>query len=271
MHELLLHGSVSKRRHHQTLAILAGLTATSTPPRILERHYIFKPAQKSNSSTYATLPVGASQQVDAGKLAKRDVQSSEARFVRIVEELPLEVEPPADDDDADAMDGVEDTNGTSPHYQVADSSIWSLQIDEIPEPGVRSQTSRKTQSQPFNDEESVVAYIAQQDLTLLTSFLVSGHYLVYNHVLLRFYQCLRLIPHDPGAKQKIGLPLGDYERRTLDASGAYVLEASIKLEDATDTDIMSQGTEELKRVKEQLEGCVDLRAVERLSLDTRLR
>jgi len=271
MHELLLHGSVPKQHHHQTLSILAGLSATSSPPRILERHYIFRPAQRLSGSGYAAFPSGASQQIDAGKLSRRAVQGSEARFVRLVEGLPAEVKPTADGDEIDGMDGTERMHGATQHYEAESLSIWTLHVDETPEPGVRSQISRKTQTQVFDDIDAVETYISQQDITLVTSCLVSGHYLVYNHVLLRFYQCLRLIPHDPGAKQSIGLPLGDYERRPLDTSGAYVLEACLRIEDGTDTDVMSRGTEEMKRIREELDGCVELRAIERLSLDTRFR
>ncbi len=57
----------------------------------------------------------------------------------------------------------------------------------------------------------------------------------------------------------------------VDASGGYLLQASIRVVDGSNPELMSRGTSELMGFKESLKGCLDLRAVERLALDTRIK
>ena len=57
----------------------------------------------------------------------------------------------------------------------------------------------------------------------------------------------------------------------LDASGAYVMEASVKVRDGQDLKTMSKGVEELVAFRDVMRGCVDLEVGDRLSLDTRVR
>ena len=57
----------------------------------------------------------------------------------------------------------------------------------------------------------------------------------------------------------------------LDSSGAYILEASVKVSDGQDLKCMGKGTEELVWLRDVLKGCVDLEVGERGGLDTRVR
>lgn len=59
--------------------------------------------------------------------------------------------------------------------------------------------------------------------------------------------------------------------RPFDASGGYVLQASIRVLDGQKLERMQQGTTELLNLKEMLKGAVELEVVERLSMDTRVR
>ena len=68
-------------------------------------------------------------------------------------------------------------------------------------------------------------------------------------------------------------PTGEFENieNLLDPSGAYILEASVKVSDGQDLKCMGKGTEELVGLRDVLKGCVDLEVGERGGLDTRVR
>lgn len=57
----------------------------------------------------------------------------------------------------------------------------------------------------------------------------------------------------------------------LDESGAYLLQAAVRVQDGSKPEDMNKGQSELLGFKESMRGSVDLRVVDRLSLDTRFR
>jgi len=59
--------------------------------------------------------------------------------------------------------------------------------------------------------------------------------------------------------------------KLLDASGAFVLEARIRIEDRTKPSLVSAATDELGSFRDLMKGSVDMRAPDRLALDTRVR
>lgn len=272
MHELLLHGSVPVARHHQMLSVLAGLTATPSPPRVLERHFIYRPERTPSSQPYSSVKVGASQQIDAGKTFKKSQQALEARLVRIVQELDASADNANAALDVDEMDGIEDAKPISNGNHVyEDESIWTLHVDETPEPSVRTHVSRKTSRQIFNSIGDAETYIAQHELKVVSQYLLVGHRFVHNNLFLKLYQCMQLLPHDRGGDSGPDTRLSGFERRPLDSSGAFVLESSAAVEDGTDATLMSSASAMLLRLKDHLDGCIELKAVERLSMDTRAR
>jgi mediator of RNA polymerase II transcription subunit 18 len=54
-------------------------------------------------------------------------------------------------------------------------------------------------------------------------------------------------------------------------SGAYILEAKIRVQDFKDATILESGVNELKEFQKQMMGCVELFLADRLSLDTRVK
>lgn len=58
--------------------------------------------------------------------------------------------------------------------------------------------------------------------------------------------------------------------RPLDANEGYLLEAKIRLLDGGQPDLVAQGTQELTQFRENMKGALDLRVVDRLSLDTKV-
>lgn len=276
MHTYTLHAHLPSPRHNQVLAILAGLTATPTPPHILERHYIYRPMRNSgqNGGQGAALPAGASQNVDERKVRKPGAGVGEARYVRVVEDMGGEGV--GDVEVGEDMEGVEGANGTVGLDGVGaedeeQEGTWTLHDDEVPEAGVRSHISRKSTVREMQSRGEVESWALAEEMALVTSFLVVGHWFVYGNVLVRLFRVMRLIPHDGMAKVGLGTPLRDFERRPLDESGAWVLEAGVRMEDAGDTAVTNRAQEEMRRLREDLEGAVELRVVDRLSLDTRAR
>lgn len=59
--------------------------------------------------------------------------------------------------------------------------------------------------------------------------------------------------------------------KPLDASGAFVLEARIRIEDRTKPSLVSAATDELGSFRDLMKGSVDMKAPDRLALDTRVR
>jgi mediator of RNA polymerase II transcription subunit 18 len=57
----------------------------------------------------------------------------------------------------------------------------------------------------------------------------------------------------------------------LDMSGAYILEAKVRVQDFKDASILESGVDELKEFQKQMMGCVELSLPDRLSLDTRVK
>ena len=57
----------------------------------------------------------------------------------------------------------------------------------------------------------------------------------------------------------------------LDASGTYVLQASIRVQDGAKVEMMNKGMNELMNLKETLKGAVELDMGDRLAMDTRVR
>jgi mediator of RNA polymerase II transcription subunit 18 len=81
------------------------------------------------------------------------------------------------------------------------------------------------------------------------------------------------VPEGTGALEPLDAPIPTLsECKPVDPSGAYLIEACVRVLDSTNTRIVEQAMQELLAFKKQLEGTsVDLRAPERLALDTRLK
>lgn len=57
----------------------------------------------------------------------------------------------------------------------------------------------------------------------------------------------------------------------LDVSGAFVLEACVRIDDRTKPNLVSTASDELGAFRDLMKGSVDMKVPERLSLDTRVR
>lgn len=104
---------------------------------------------------------------------------------------------------------------------------------------------------------------------------MAGHRLTHSSILLQLFRSL-IVPGSSGADENPTAtslaPQNLLKSATpLDASGAYILQASLRVYDGQKVDRMQQGTTELLNLKEMLKGAVDLEMADRLGMDTRVR
>lgn len=105
----------------------------------------------------------------------------------------------------------------------------------------------------------------------VTEYIVEGHRLIHENVIMFLHRILRY-PEEPtpGSNARTSTPDLDI-LRPLDESGSYLLQASVRVEDGSKPNNLNRGQSELLRFKDMMKGSVDLRVVDRLSLDTRCR
>ena len=111
--------------------------------------------------------------------------------------------------------------------------------------------------------------MAALDYSPTSAYYTEGHRLSHNNISMHLSRVLvpsASIPPsaDPGEVQKADL-------RLLDESEAYILQASVRVQDGSKVETMQRGANELLGLRETLRGVVELEVVERLSLDTRVR
>lgn len=58
---------------------------------------------------------------------------------------------------------------------------------------------------------------------------------------------------------------------SLDLSGSYILQASVRVQDGSKPESMTLGITELQAFKEMMKGVVDLEVGDRLAMDTRVK
>jgi mediator of RNA polymerase II transcription subunit 18 len=105
----------------------------------------------------------------------------------------------------------------------------------------------------------------------VSEYYVEGHRFVYDNVVIFLHRIL----HEPGVRSLETAPKGALPKfedlKPFDPSGAYIIEAKIRVQDINNTAVSDAGVEELNRLKNQMKGCVELSAPERLLLETRVK
>lgn len=103
----------------------------------------------------------------------------------------------------------------------------------------------------------------------VTELVSEGHRLIHKNVILTLFRLVRVSDEAVTAPAE-KLPLVE-SLKPLDPSGAFVLEARIRIDDRTKPTLVSQATDDLNKFKNLMRGSVDMRAPDRLALDTRVR
>ena len=303
MHELLLFGQVPAARHAHLLKVLAGVAGMQSQ-RVLERHLIYRPKGKPGLSVPH---VGGSQGIQTQQAqALQGQMQGELFYLQLVGDLdpaafPLAVgaavQEVASDSvmrDVDAADGAHgkapaaEEPGVQQHKAYAiDGQAWSMRFSDLPEvAGRRPVTSRLISSADIVDGDAlrfmdafgyrcvcaVSTLRGRADAhSYVSEYLLEGHRVVHNNAVLLLHRVLRFPASDGGDPQP-RQTLPPYADLTpLDLSGAWVLQASLRVQDGNKPESMTLGIDELKALKDTLRGVVDLEVGDRLALDTRYR
>ncbi|ORY12269.1 mediator complex, subunit Med18 [Clohesyomyces aquaticus] len=258
MHELLLFGQVPQSRHEQVLKILAGVAAMQ-PRAVLERHLVYKP-QREPEEPGSHLRRGGTQAI--AMKTKAPATARDLYFSQLVNSLTR------DDFDRDADEQAEAFVATG---ESAADAKWSYQFHETPDTGDRGVLVRLAHNTELlsGDPHSYMVHLGNQ---YVSEYYLEGHRFVHDNIIVLLHRVLHEsgVRPAPGVSPNTALPSFD-SLRPLDPSGGYVLEAKIRVQDLNNPNVLDAGIEELKRLKSQMKGCVELNVPDRLLLDTRVK
>jgi mediator of RNA polymerase II transcription subunit 18, fungi type len=91
-----------------------------------------------------------------------------------------------------------------------------------------------------------------------------------NNTILFLYRILLYPTANSDSSLRTSLPSFG-ELKPLDPSGAYILEAKLRLSDGSNASLVSVGQQELERFQHRMKGVVELKVPDRLALDTRVK
>ncbi|KAF2848000.1 hypothetical protein T440DRAFT_402190 [Plenodomus tracheiphilus IPT5] len=261
MHELLLYGQVPVERHDQVLKILAGVAAMQ-PRRAIERCIVYKPTREPEEPG-SNLRRGGSQAV-----AVKQVKQTAAvalYYTRLIQKLA--------DGDFGTEHGLPHDAGQhlSADIGAGQEPKWTALFEDLPDTGDRGVSIRYTNSADLLSGDPHAYMIASGPNQFITEYYVDGHRFVHGNVIIYLHRVL----HEPGVRNvqdapKVTLP--SYAGLSLlDPSGAYILEAKVRVQDFNDSTVLESGVDELKKFQSQMKGCVELVLPDRLALDPRVK
>jgi len=106
-------------------------------------------------------------------------------------------------------------------------------------------------------------------------FVTQGHQLVRHNTVIYLHQVLQyplVNPRQPFIEaDALRNAASLHSLELVDKSEAYTLQAYVRILDGSKPESMNRGMAELGVLKEMMKGCVDLRPVDRLALDTRVK
>ncbi|KAK5127354.1 hypothetical protein LTR85_006693 [Meristemomyces frigidus] len=233
MHEFLLYSQIPVTRHEQVLHILAGVCAAQ-PISVCEQHLI-----------YQQLKVADAAGSKKGAPAKhQSAQAQRQSYHKLVREVS-------------AGDG--------------EQGAWRFRAEDVPQPGVQAVISRPVEERLLDQAELEKFREGGSWYRYINQFITSTQRFVHNNVIVRVSRILS-VPEGTGALEPLDAPpLVLADCRPVDPSGSYLFEAYVRVEDGTNSKLTEQAMSELMALKSQLEGAVDLRVPDRLSLDTRVK
>ncbi|GIZ44155.1 hypothetical protein CKM354_000736100 [Cercospora kikuchii] len=151
---------------------------------------------------------------------------------------------------------------------------WTFRAESVPDTGITTYISRNTTSQPATPEQ-LALFKQPQSYHLKRQYVQSGSRFVHHNLIIkviRFYSNppeTSTPPQDPLAETSA--PRTPSQLKLIDASGSFIIEVSICVEDPTNSSLTEAAVAELTRFKSTLDGAIDLIAPDRLLLDTRVK
>ncbi|KAL8915784.1 MAG: hypothetical protein Q9172_006672 [Xanthocarpia lactea] len=280
MHELLLHGAVPTDRHTQVLSILAGIAAMQPQP-FHERHLIYKPTRPV---IRASMHVGGSQAVQSKQVnpmqAVQGAIQGDLFYLHLVEDLAAKGSCKGDmerkDDEgkmmeSTMMDGIDRGDEQDPpstpfpnssSTSTTTTTKWTLQFRDIPEAGIRRPVTTRLMADVPITGGNTAAFMSALEYT----HHLLGHRLTHNSTsILLFQPVIPPSPSEEASDETTTTTIQPLDPQT------YILQLSLRVADGTKPALMERGVKELMGIKELLKGVVEVDAVERGILDTRVR
>ncbi|KAF2273224.1 uncharacterized protein EI97DRAFT_496154 [Westerdykella ornata] len=268
-YELLLEDQIWQARHEQVLKVLAGVAAHQPVP-LLRRQIVYRPDREPEEAL-SHLKRGGSQAVDL-KTVTKTAQQKQQQQARARDLYCTRLHQELDKDDLDPARRRHHHNGNHNNTLSADDGTrWSWVFEEVPIAGGRDGlTVRKASSTDFVAGDPH-AYLIDNGYKFVTEYYVSGHRFMHGNIELTLYRIL----HEPDVRlsqtaPKIVLPSLD-DLKLVDPSGAYLVEAKLRVEDINIEPLARQCCQEMNEFREMMKGCVNFEAPDRLELDYRLK
>ena len=108
------------------------------------------------------------------------------------------------------------------------------------------------------------------DFRLVTQLIVKGDHFVQGNVVVRIMRAYTA--EQASVEDPLSLPPSvDADVKALDGSGAYIVEASIRTTDESNSELREKAKEELIAFSKSVTGAIDFYAPDRLVLDTRVK
>ncbi|QSS51415.1 RNA polymerase II mediator complex subunit Srb5 [Histoplasma capsulatum var. duboisii H88] len=301
MHELLLFAPVPAKQHHDLLQQLSGLTAMQ-PTRIFERHLVFKAYRKPG---FVKTRPGGSQDVQAPETQRLNkLLNGGLYYMQVVGNvrerdfgsMTASTSSPSDALAQGSGEGGESTqhsqealpptttkNGAAAAaaakrgYVAADQS-WRLEFKDTPEAGARFGVTTRFVENSNLPSGNILPEMNAWGFNYVSEYVVEGYRFILDDIVLFLHRVLVFPPgHESGsgggtttlAPTEYLPPLD--QMLLLDTSGAYVLQASITVQDSGNPDMLKANSQRLLGLKEHLKSVVKLEPKDRLSLGTRVK
>lgn len=261
MYELLLYGQVPVGRHDQVLKILAGLAAMQ-PRQIIQRCVVYKP-QREPEEPGSNLRRGGTQNVAVKQ--QKPTAAAALYYTKLVQKLS------ENDFPAEGAGAQQNGAALSADVKDGDESKWVMRWEDIPDTGDRGVSIRFTNSTDIVSGDPHAQMVAAGPNRFVTEYYVEGQRFVHGNVIIFLHRVL----HEPGVRNLQDSPKTHLppfaSLQLLDQSGAYILEAKVRVQDLREPSVLETGVNELKAFQSQMKGCVELSLPDRLSLDTRVK
>ncbi|KAL2369334.1 RNA polymerase II mediator complex subunit Srb5 [Blastomyces gilchristii SLH14081] len=168
------------------------------------------------------------------------------------------------------------TAAVSKGYVAANQS-WRLEFKDTPEAGARSGVTSRFVGTANLPSSNILPEMTAWGFDYVSEYVVEGHTFVLDDTVLFLHRVLTFPPSADGVGggPKTLTPteyLPPLDKMVLlDTSGAYVLQASITVQDSGNPDMLKANSQRLLGLKEHLKSVVKLEPEDRLSLDTRVK
>ncbi|KAJ6257150.1 Mediator of RNA polymerase II transcription subunit [Drechslerella dactyloides] len=279
MHELTLFAHVPNSRVAQVRRALTTITGMPAVP-LLEHHLLYKPkrsrqtASGSASASGGAGPggsaaagdfyylkliadiLGSGDQTGKGSLGRETHHVDGENTRQGGDAMELDPRPPASASEvSESTNSKEETldrqraPSRDDAYDIRKQK-WAIRFSDLPEVNnKRPVTSRMVHQATVSDGDAL-SFVECLGYMFLSEYILSGYYFTHHNIYVTLTRTL--LPRQPFT------PFPGVSLESLDPADSYILQASIKVSNANEQEAMNKGVEELKTLRNELKGVVDL-------------